>query len=123
MAASYRCELVIDQQAPELGRRLRGGANGGDEVITERAGVGAVEGELGELGRGVEGSGGSVAGFRVRVVVCSIAEVGAAAGGGDVSWTGEYGAFVDGFGEAFDAQIDDVGAEYGHINGINTGNE
>lgn len=110
MAPAYGRELVIDQQAPELRRGLRGGANGGDEVVAECAGVGTVEGEFGELGCGVEGCGGGVARFGVRVVVCAIARVRAAAGGGDVSWSREDGGFVDGFGEAFDAKVDDVGA-------------
>lgn len=44
--------------------------------------------------------------------------MGATAGGGDVSWAGEDGAFVDGVGETFNAQIDEVGAENGYVNSI-----
>lgn len=101
----YRCELVINQQAPELGSGFGIGSDGGDEEIVEFGVEGAVEGEMEELGGGGEGIGGGVAGGGVDAVVGAVAEVGAAGGGGDVARAGEDGAFVDGGGGAFDAEV------------------
>lgn len=100
-------ELEVDQEAPELRARLRGGADRGDEVIVEGGAVGAVVGELEGFGCRVEGVGRRVARGRVRVEVGAVAFVGAAGSGGDVARPGENGGFVDGGGGAFDAEVDD----------------
>lgn len=102
--------MEVDQQSPEFGRCLRGGTNGGYEIIVEIRVECAVVGEFGQFGSGVEGVYGGVAGGWVGVEVGAVAEVGAAAGGGDVARAGVDRSFVDCAVGAFDAQADDVGS-------------
>ena len=103
-------ELVVDKQAPEFGRGFGVRPDGGDEEIVKGAVEGAVEGEIGDFGGDGEGVGGGVRGGGVGVEVGAVAEVGAAGGGGDVLRTGVDGAFIDGGGGAFDAEVYDVGS-------------
>lgn len=102
--------MEVDQQSPEFGRCLRGGTNGGYEIIVEFREEFAVVGEFCQFGSGVEGVCGGVAGGWVGVEVGAVAEVGAAAGGGDVARAGVDRSFVDCAVGAFDAQADDVGS-------------
>lgn len=115
LAAARRRELVVEQQAPELRRRFGGGGDGGDEVVGECGVVGAVVGELQELGGGVEGVGAGVAGGGAGAEVGAVAEVGAAAGGGDVARAAVDGGFVDCVGGAFDAEVYPVGSGEGVV--------
>ena len=64
--------------------------------------LGSIVGEAGEPGGGVERGG------RVGAVVLARAGVSPARAGGDVARGGEDGAFVDGLGQAFDAQVDEL---------------
>ncbi len=71
---------------------------------------GAVVGKFEEFRGGVEGGGAGCEGVWVRGEVGAGAGVGTAGGGGDVAGAGVDGGFVDGVGEAFDAEVDDVGS-------------
>jgi len=110
LTPSHRSKLIIQQQAPELGCGFGAGGNGGDEVVVELVVEGAVVGEFEEFGGGVEGGGAGCEGGWVGGEVGAGAGVGAAGGGGDVAGAGVDGGFVDGVGEAFDAEVDDVGS-------------
>lgn len=85
-------------------------ADGGDEEVVKGGFEGAVEGKPFLLGGGGEGGGRGVGGGGVYTVVGAVAEVGAAGRGRDVAGAGVDGAFVDGGGGAFDAEVDGVGS-------------
>lgn len=78
LAAADGREVPVEQDAPELGGGLRGGADGGDEEVVEGRFVGAVEGEGVLLGGGGEGGGAGGAWGGVGVVVGAVAVVVAA---------------------------------------------
>ncbi len=103
-------KLIIQQQTPKLGYGLRASGDGGDKEVVELVVEGAVVGKFEEFRGGVEGGGAGCEGVWVRGEVGAGAGVGTAGGGGDVAGAGVDGGFVDGVGEAFDAEVDDVGS-------------
>ena len=105
LAAPDRDELVVDEDAPKLGGGLGVGGDAGDEEIVELGAEGAVEGEAGELGAGVQGVGGRIAGGRVRSVVGAIARVRTPRGSGDVTRPRDDGSLVKSGFEAFDTEL------------------
>lgn len=78
LAAADGGEVVIDKEAPEFGRGLSVGPDGGDEKVVKVGGEGAVEWEMGDFGGGVEGGGWGVARFWVCVEVGAVTLVASA---------------------------------------------
>ena len=95
-------ELVVHQDPPELRRRLRIRTDPGDEEVVKGA-KGAVKSEAGQLPRRVQGGRRGVSRRWVGPIVCAIATMRPAGGGGDVVTFGEDNALEDGRLGAFDA--------------------
>lgn len=106
LATADGCELIVEQQAPELGSGLRGVGDGRDEIIFKRVAVGTVIGESEQFRSGIESCGWGDAWNGIGTVISPVAEMCSAGRRCDVPWSCYDGAFVNGCREAFDTEID-----------------
>lgn len=105
LTAANGCELVVEQQAPELSRGLSGGADGGYEVIGKSRTVGAIIWKVAKLGCCVKGGGARIARSGIDTIVGPVTQMCTAGGRCNVSGTREDGTLVDGIGESFNSKI------------------
>jgi hypothetical protein len=105
LAAADGRELVVDEQAPELGGGLGTAADAHDKKVVELGVEGAVEGEFGLLGGRCERVGGRVSWYGVRVAVRASARVRTTGGSSDVARGGVDRSFENGVVQAFNAEV------------------
>lgn len=95
MTAATRSEDAVPQDAPELVAGLRRLGNTRNEEVLKRIGVSAIKAEAFRFASGVDVCREGAAWSWICVVVPSVAEMGAAAGCGDVGWTSYNAPLID----------------------------